>query len=99
MLIDVKLPIEFWDEAVEARTYIRNRLPGGVELCTDNYTLSPEQAYSSKMEVDVNHIRVFGSKCYSYVDPKSLPKGRRTDKLMPRGRVSVFMGYSDNMTK
>jgi hypothetical protein len=99
MLIDARLPIEFWDEAVEARTYLRNRLPGGVELCTDNYTLSPEQAYSGKMEVDVNHIRVFGSKCYSYVDPKSLPKGGRTDKLMPRGRVGVFMGYSDNTTK
>jgi hypothetical protein len=70
-----------------------------MELCTDNYTLSPEQAYSGKMEVDVNHIRVFGSKYYSYVNLKSLPKGGRTDKLMPQGRVSVFMGYSDNTTK
>jgi hypothetical protein len=99
MLIDAKLPIEFWDEAVEAKAYIRNRLPGGIELATDSYTLSPEQAYSGEKEVDVNHIRVFGSKCYSYVDPKSLPKSGRTDKLMPRGRVGVFMGYSDKTTK
>jgi hypothetical protein len=51
------------------------------------------------MEVDINYICVFGSKCYSYVDLKSLLKGGRTDKLMPRGRVGVFMGYSDNTTK
>jgi hypothetical protein len=51
------------------------------------------------MEVNVDYIYVFGSKCYSYVDLKSLPKGGRTDKLMPRRRVSVFIGYSDNTTK
>jgi hypothetical protein len=51
------------------------------------------------MEVDVNHIHVFGSKCYSYIDLKSLPKGGHTDKLIPRGRVSIFIGYSDNTTK
>ena len=38
MLIDAKLPIEFWDEAVEAHTYVRNRLPGGVGLSTPDYT-------------------------------------------------------------
>lgn len=99
MLINVKLLIEFWDKAIEARTYIQNRLLGGIELYIDNYTLLPEQAYSGKIEVDVNYIRVFSSKCYSYIDPKSLLKGARIDKLIPRGRVSVFMGYLDNITK
>ena len=44
-LIDAKLPIEFWDEVVEARTYVRNRLPGGVGLSTPKYTFSLEEAY------------------------------------------------------
>jgi hypothetical protein len=51
------------------------------------------------MEVDLNYIYVFGSKCYSYIDPKSLLKGARIDKLIPHGRVSVFIGYLDNITK
>ena len=33
------------------------------------------------------------------MDPKSLPKGTRTDKLMLRGRVCVFMGYSETTAK
>ena len=98
-LIDAKLPIEFWDEAVEARTYIRNRLPGGVGLSTPDYTFSPEEAYTGVKNQQADHIRAFGTKCYAYVDPKSLPKGSRTDKLMPRGRVCVFMGYSETTAK
>ncbi len=98
-LIDAKLPIEFWDEAVEARTYIRNRLPGGIGLSTPDYTFSPEEAYTGIKNQKADHIRAFGAKCYAYVDPKSLPKGSRTDKLMPRGRVCVFMGYSETTAK
>jgi hypothetical protein len=42
MLIEAKLPIEFWDEAVEADTYLRNRLPRGEGLRTETYIFSPE---------------------------------------------------------
>jgi hypothetical protein len=98
-LIDAKLLIEFWDEAVEARTYVQNRLPGGVGLSTPDYTFSPEEAYTGTKNQQADHIHAFGTKCYAYVDPKSLPKGTRTDKLMPRGRVCVFMGYSETTAK
>lgn len=36
---------------------------------------------------------------YSYVNPKTLPKDARHDKLMPRGCEGVFMGYSDATDK
>ena len=98
-LIDAKLLIEFWDKAVEARTYVRNRLPGGVGLSTPDYTFSPEEAYTGTKNQQADHIRTFGTKYYAYVDLKSLPRGTRTDKLMPRGRVCVFMGYSETTAK
>jgi hypothetical protein len=33
------------------------------------------------------------------MDLKSLLKGTRTDKLMPRGRVCVFIGFSETIAK
>jgi hypothetical protein len=98
-LIDAKLRIEFWDKAVEARNYVQNRLPGGVRLSTLDYTFSQEEAYTGTKNQQADHIRAFGTKYYVYVDLKSLPKGTRTDKLMLRGRVCVFMGYYETIVK
>ena len=47
----------------------------------------------------IDHVRVWGCKCYSYVNPKSLPAASRHDKLMDTGRVAVFVGYDENTTK
>jgi hypothetical protein len=100
MLAEAELPIEFWDEAIEADTYLRNRLPGGKGLRSGSYVFSPEEAFTGrKGQITAKHIRIFGCKCYSYVDPKSLPAHGRKDKLMPHGRTCVFMGYVDETTK
>jgi Reverse transcriptase (RNA-dependent DNA polymerase)/gag-polypeptide of LTR copia-type len=96
MLKDAGLPIEFWDEAVQADAYIRNRTGTGPLI--NSQRISPEEAYSGT-KPSIDHIRVWGSKCYSYVDPKSLPAHGRTDKLMDRGRIAVFMGYSESTDK
>jgi len=48
---------------------------------------------------DIDHLKPFGCKCYGYVDPKSLPANRRTDKLMMLGRLGVFIRYSKETTK
>ena len=96
MLKDAKLPIEFWDEAVEADTYLRNRTSSGP--LSDGERFSPYEAlHGHKPSID--HIRVFGCKCYAYVHPKSQPRGARHDKLVDRGRVGIFMGYSEDTTK
>ena len=37
--------------------------------------------------------------CYSHVPLKSQPRDACTDKLVPRSRIGVFMGYSDSTDK
>jgi hypothetical protein len=48
---------------------------------------------------NIDHLKPFGCKYYKYVDPKSLPANRRTDKLMMPGRLGVFIRYSKETTK
>jgi hypothetical protein len=48
---------------------------------------------------DIDYLKPFGCKCYRYVNPKSLPANRRTDKLIMPGRLGVFMGYSKETIK
>ncbi|KAI0999167.1 hypothetical protein K3495_g9029 [Podosphaera aphanis] len=96
LLKDSDLPLEFWDEVVETDLYIQNRiqtgpLVGGVQI-------SPEEAVTG-IRPDIKHIAIWGSKCVSYINPDTIAKGQRTDKLVDRGRVGVFMGYSDTINK
>jgi hypothetical protein len=42
---------------------------------------------------DINHLKPFGYKYYGYVDLKSLPVNKRTDKLIILGRLNVFIRY------
>ena len=96
MLKDAKLPLEFWDEAASTDAYIRNRTASGPIL--EGEVLTPEEAFSGKRP-DINHLRVWGSKCFSYINPKSLPAKTRHDKFMDRGRIAVFMGYVETTIK
>ena len=96
MIKDAGLPIEFWDEAVEADAYMRNRTATGPTI--DGKQVSPEEAFTRK-KPSIDHIRVWGSKCYSYINPKTIPADQRHDKLVDRGRVGVFMGYSETTDK
>jgi hypothetical protein len=48
---------------------------------------------------DIDYLKPFGYKYYGYIDPKSLPANRRTDKLIILGRLSVFIGYSKETIK
>ena len=96
MLKDSGLLIEFWDEAVEADAYTRNRTLSGPKINGIRQTLIG--AYIGEMP-DIDHLKPFGYKCYGYVDPKSLPANGRTDKLMMPGRLGVFMGYSKETIK
>jgi hypothetical protein len=91
LLEDSGLPIELWDEAAEAECYIRNRtesLKKGV---------SPSEAFTGT-KPSIDHIRIWGSKCYYYVDRKSIPANERKDKLVNTGRVGVLVGYSPTTT-
>ncbi|KAF7567667.1 hypothetical protein PtrM4_142580 [Pyrenophora tritici-repentis] len=96
MLKDAGLPIEFWDEAVEADAYLRNRTSTGPTI--DEKQVSPEEAFTGRTP-SIDHIRVWGSRCYSYINPKTIPADQRHDKLVDRGRIGVFMGYSETTNK
>lgn len=96
LLEEAKPPLEFWDEAAEAEAYVRNRTD--VEITVNGKKTSPIEAFNKEIP-NIDHIRRWGSKCYYYVDRKTIPAGERHDKLVNPGRVGVFMGYSETTTK
>lgn len=96
MLKEAKLPTDFWVEAAETDAYLRNRTATGPLI--DGKPTTPEEAFTGQ-KPSIDHVRVWGCKVYSYVDPKSLPVGSRHDKFMDRARVGVFMGYVDETEK
>ncbi|KAI0998410.1 hypothetical protein K3495_g9784 [Podosphaera aphanis] len=96
MLKAQDLPLEFWDEAAVAKAHIRNLQPRGPTF--NGKVTCPQQAYTG-VETSIENIRVWGSKCYAFVDPKTRHKNDRQDKLMMRGRKGVFMGWSEDTDK
>jgi hypothetical protein len=60
ILLDAKLPVRFWGEAVITAYYLRNRIPIGPNEKT------PEEAYSGKRP-NIRHLRAYGCIAYIYV--------------------------------
>ena len=96
MLKEASLPLEFWDEAVEHDAYVRNRTDTGPVI--QGSVVSPQEAYTGKTP-SIDHIRVWGTKAYAYIHPKTVPAGQRHDKLRDTAREGVFMGCIDSTTK
>lgn len=92
LLKDAGLPLEFWDWAAEHNTYLWNIMPHGPVV--DGVRLTPKGAYEDIIP-DINHVRVFGCVCYSYISPKSWPAGTKSRKLLDRGRECVFVGHNE----
>ena len=96
MLKESQLPIEFWDEAAEADCYIRNQTDSGPII--SNMKTSPIKAFTGETP-SIDHIQKWGSKCFYYVDKKTLLAHEGHNKLVNPARVGVFVGYSENTTK
>ncbi|XP_070040673.1 uncharacterized protein [Nicotiana tomentosiformis] len=76
------IPIKYWGHSVLATIYIINRMPTYVLN-----GLSPfELLYGQKPTVE--HLRVLGCLCYA-------KKVQETDKLLPRSKPTILMGFSD----
>ncbi|KAI1003389.1 hypothetical protein K3495_g4819 [Podosphaera aphanis] len=93
------------DYAVESGAYVRNRLQRGpwieneIEGEVVQQQISPEGAWTDIYSQDIDHLRVWGCQAIPYVDIGSMPRHARTDKLVPRRRKAVFVGYVDETTK
>jgi hypothetical protein len=75
-------------------------LPRREGLQFKTYIFSLEEAFTSqKGQISIKHIKIFGCKCYAYVDLKLLLAKGRKDKLMPQGQTCVFIGYVNKTTK
>jgi hypothetical protein len=59
MLLDAKLPVRFWGEAVITACYLRNRTLIGPNGNT------PEEAYSGKRP-NIGHLRAYGCIAYAH---------------------------------
>ena len=81
---NLQLPT-FWQYAVHAAVYLRNRSP---TRALDNVT--PYEAWRGD-KPDLSHLRVFGCRAYMY-----LHKGKRdsTSKLAARSMPGIFVGYA-----
>ncbi len=67
MLLDAKLPIKFWGEAVVTASYLRNRTPIGPKGKT------PEEAYSGRKPY-VGHLKAYECVAYAHIPKEVRPK-------------------------
>ncbi|KAI5324560.1 hypothetical protein L3X38_033633 [Prunus dulcis] len=81
LMLEKKIPFEFWAEAVNTSVYILNRCP--TKALSKK---TPFEAYSGR-KPGVKHLKVFGSLCYAHV-----PKQQR-QKLDLASKRYIFLGY------
>ena len=87
MLMEARLPEQFWADAVATAVYILNRSP--TKALTGK---TPFEAWSGRRP-NLSHLRRFGCDAYLHV-----PDAQRT-KLKPKARLWMFLGYVPNTTK
>ena len=87
MLLEARLPEQFWVDAVATAVYILNRSP--TKALTGN---TPIEAWFG-CRPNLSHLRRFGCDAYLHV-----PDAQRT-KLKPNARLCCFLGYVPNTTK
>ena len=80
--LQAHIPIRYWGQCILAAAYIINRLPSSVLHFNTPY----ERLYGSKPSI--SHVKTLGCLCFV----KLLTQH---DKLMPRSRPAVLMGYSE----
>ena len=89
MIKNVELSIEFWPEAEKADAYIRNRVSTGL-MINENSTIFMKAFIEIKSFID--HIRVWGCKCYVFVNSKFFTRNRK-NKFMNKNKFCVFFDY------
>ena len=96
VLKDAIMFLEFWPEAAAADFYLRNRVSTGPII--DGNPTSPMQVLTGE-KPSIDHIRVWGCKCYTYQDLRCVPSHNRHGKLTDKAVVGVFVGYDEETDK
>ena len=78
LLINAKIPKQFWTYAVGMAAYIRNR-------CYLRRTKQTPFYYFTGNKPNISNMHLFGSICYGYENDKS--------KLNPRSTKGIFVGH------
>ncbi|BBG98715.1 HXXXD-type acyl-transferase family protein, partial [Prunus dulcis] len=81
LMLEKKIPFDFWAEAVNTSVYILNRCP--TKALSKR---TPFEAYGGR-KPGIKHLKVFGSLCYAHV-----PKQQR-QKLDLASKRCIFLGY------
>ncbi|KAI5314901.1 hypothetical protein L3X38_044077 [Prunus dulcis] len=81
LLLEKKIPLDFWAEAVNTSVYILNRCP--TKALSKK---TPFEAYGGR-KPGIKHLKVFGSLCYAHV-----PKQQRQNLDLASKRC-IFLGY------
>jgi hypothetical protein len=64
----------------------------------DGLRISPDEAYSG-IRPSIDYIRAWGSVCYTFVSPKSMPTRTTSRKYIDPGSEGVFVGYYSKTDK
>ena len=82
MLLDSKLPDQFWAEAINTASYLHDRSPSRT---TGGHT--PYEKLRKK-KPEISHLRRFGCPAY-----KLIPEEQRSGKFSERAQECIFLGY------
>lgn len=86
LLLDSKLPWEFWGYAAQTMVYLKNRSPHKAVPQSTPYT-----EWFKKIP-NLSHVRVFGTKCHMYIPSKK--RSGPGSKLLPKTLEVILVGYS-----
>lgn len=90
LLIDSKLPIDFWAKAMETANYLRNRLPTKTR---GHGEVIPEEKWSGSRQ-NLSHLRIFGSEVLV-----NIPKEKRIKTDIQHIWRGILIGYSNETNK
>jgi hypothetical protein len=88
MLLDCQLPLSYWGFAAEAFVYVKNRSPHA-----KLHRSTPYEQWFRKLP-DLTNLHVFGFKCYVHVAKEIRKTMGPGNKLLPKAREMIFVGYS-----
>ena len=82
LLLERKIPNQFWVEAVNTSVYLLNRL--STKALQD---MTPYESWCGN-KPSIHHLRIFGCICYYHVQETKM------SKLDNKANKGIFMGYS-----